>query len=197
MSTKKQIKEVAVRLYTEKGYEGATLKEIAKEVGIKPPSIYAFFANKEDLFIQVYQDTLNEHAKIVERGTKWRDSVPLKDQLYQMLTDIIDFQLREDQQGKILVRLMLFPPKIAKSIIHEQFQQLEEQEHKSLVKMFEIGIEKNEIQKRDPYELATSFQCIMDGLFWEMQRYDDNLMYRRLDVIWKQFWLGIAPTSCE
>ncbi|MBC8830133.1 helix-turn-helix transcriptional regulator, partial [Escherichia coli] len=54
--TKKLIKEVALTLFAEKGYDGTALSEIAKAVGIKTPSLYAHFASKEALFLEVYQD---------------------------------------------------------------------------------------------------------------------------------------------
>lgn len=44
--TKNKLKEVAMRLFGEKGYEGTALSEIAKEVGVKTPAIYAFLRIK-------------------------------------------------------------------------------------------------------------------------------------------------------
>ncbi|CBY60034.1 similar to transcriptional regulator, TetR family, N-terminal part [Listeria monocytogenes SLCC7179] len=69
--TKKLIKEVALTLFAEKGYDGTALSEIAKAVGIKTPSLYAHFASKEALFLEVYQDSiqmeLTELGRVAER----------------------------------------------------------------------------------------------------------------------------------
>lgn len=40
--TRTKLKEAALRLFGEKGYDGTALSEIAKEVGVKTPAIYAF-----------------------------------------------------------------------------------------------------------------------------------------------------------
>jgi AcrR family transcriptional regulator len=40
----------ALPLFIEKGYEGATFGELIAAMGIKPPSFYAAFGNKEGLF---------------------------------------------------------------------------------------------------------------------------------------------------
>lgn len=40
----------ALIVFWEKGYEGASLSELTAAMGIKPPSLYAAFGNKEGLF---------------------------------------------------------------------------------------------------------------------------------------------------
>jgi AcrR family transcriptional regulator len=40
----------AMDVFWRKGYEGATLAELTREMGINPPSLYAAFGNKEGLF---------------------------------------------------------------------------------------------------------------------------------------------------
>ena len=40
----------ALEVFWRKGYEGATLSELTKAMGINPPSLYAAFGNKEGLF---------------------------------------------------------------------------------------------------------------------------------------------------
>ncbi len=59
-STKKMILEVAEKLFSEKGYDGASVGDIAKGVGINKASIYYHFKSKEEiltsLFARIIQD---------------------------------------------------------------------------------------------------------------------------------------------
>lgn len=44
--------DAAVQLFWEKGYEGASVADLTKVMGINPPSLYAKFGSKHDLFLQ-------------------------------------------------------------------------------------------------------------------------------------------------
>lgn len=56
----------ALKVFWRKGYEGASLPELTKAMGINRPSLYAAFGNKEALFqraIERYQDGPGAHVK--------------------------------------------------------------------------------------------------------------------------------------
>jgi AcrR family transcriptional regulator len=47
VNTKEQAQEVALRLFTEQGYEATSLRQIADELGINKASLYYYFDGKE------------------------------------------------------------------------------------------------------------------------------------------------------
>ena len=49
MSTKDKILDEALTLFSENGYDGTSVEQIAKKVGIKAPSLYKHFKGKEDI----------------------------------------------------------------------------------------------------------------------------------------------------
>ncbi len=49
MSTKEKILEAALTLFSEQGYNGTSVEEIANAVGIKAPSLYKHFKGKEEI----------------------------------------------------------------------------------------------------------------------------------------------------
>lgn len=60
LTTKERIIYESLRLFSEKGYEGVSMREIAAAVDIKAASLYAHFAGKEAIY-QAIVDTMKQH----------------------------------------------------------------------------------------------------------------------------------------
>ncbi|MCL2226158.1 MAG: TetR/AcrR family transcriptional regulator [Oscillospiraceae bacterium] len=52
--TKEKILKVAARMFSERGYDKVTTREISKDIGINAASIYHHFASKEDILNSLY-----------------------------------------------------------------------------------------------------------------------------------------------
>ncbi len=55
MNTKEKIFDVALDLFSKKGYDSVSLREIAEEVGIKKSSIYSHFSSKEAILMDIFE----------------------------------------------------------------------------------------------------------------------------------------------
>lgn len=58
--TAKAIRTAAVRVIAKHGFQAASLREIAKEVGIRAPSLYNHIKSKEKLLYELLKDPLTE-----------------------------------------------------------------------------------------------------------------------------------------
>jgi AcrR family transcriptional regulator len=67
-----QILEAAAKVFVEKGYDRATLQDIALRVGITKAALYYYFRNKHDLLYQIIDTLIGkgimELTKIVEQS---------------------------------------------------------------------------------------------------------------------------------
>jgi AcrR family transcriptional regulator len=70
-----RILDRAARLFRQKGYQGASIREIVRTVGMLPGSLYCHFASKEDLLVAVYAEGVRRLSAAVERATA-RESDP-------------------------------------------------------------------------------------------------------------------------
>lgn len=65
MSTKDLILHTALRLFSERGFDGVSMRDLAAEVGIKAASIYNHFASKEDIFNSLLLEMKNRYEHMV------------------------------------------------------------------------------------------------------------------------------------
>lgn len=81
--SRKQIMDVALGLFAQKGYAATTVREIIDAVGITAPSLYYYFGNKEGLYMELMQthcamidETLSLHTHTSESaGHRLKDLV--------------------------------------------------------------------------------------------------------------------------
>jgi AcrR family transcriptional regulator len=63
MDTKKKILDVALTLFSEKGYGNVYVGHIAEGVGIKAPSLYKHYKSKQDIFEAILVEMRNRYDK--------------------------------------------------------------------------------------------------------------------------------------
>ncbi len=87
---KERLIKAALNLFSENGYEGTSVDQIAKAVGIKAPSIYAHFKGKEELLQAVIDWSNEEYAKGMglkeEAGKNVRTGKELKEYSLKLIT---------------------------------------------------------------------------------------------------------------
>ncbi|OIJ64395.1 TetR/AcrR family transcriptional regulator [Streptomyces mangrovisoli] len=64
--TKAQIRRVAIELFTEKGYEATSLREIAERLDVTKAALYYHFSSKEDIVRSLFTAQLDLLDSIVE-----------------------------------------------------------------------------------------------------------------------------------
>lgn len=89
MTTKNKIINSAIKNFLDLGYEKTSLSLIANEVGIKKPSIYYHFKNKEELFILSLNHILDSIEAEIFNSIKKVDSS--RRMLENIFTCLIEF----------------------------------------------------------------------------------------------------------
>jgi AcrR family transcriptional regulator len=85
VKTDELIRATAKRLFAKYGYDGVSMRILAKESGVGLSSIYHFFKDKDVLLRAIYEDT-NRNLGIE------RSKLPVQTTAQQMLTQLLDFQ---------------------------------------------------------------------------------------------------------
>jgi AcrR family transcriptional regulator len=64
-----ELLKAAHQLVTEDGYEGLTIRKLARRVGYAPMSVYSYFADKQDILQALAADAFEHIARRAERDT--------------------------------------------------------------------------------------------------------------------------------
>ena len=104
-TTRDRIREVAGELFSSRGYEKTSLREIADELGITKAALYYHFRSKEELLASMVEPVLDDMNAVVDRideklGPGDLDA-PGK---WQLLEDYLDVLLRHRQVCEMFAR---------------------------------------------------------------------------------------------
>lgn len=93
----------AARLFRAHGYEGTTVREIARGVGMLPGSLYCHFATKEEMLRAVYVRGVEQIIESVESATR-RHEDPW-DRLEAACVAHLEAILRDDDYAQVVIRV--------------------------------------------------------------------------------------------
>ena len=181
--TRSQILEAARERFARAGYAETSLKEIAADVGIKAPSIYAHFSGKEELYAEAYTRSIAEHRDYFTRLlAESRELDPLE-RLHKILTgvpafyqerpELVDFHLRSITGG--------IPAGTDPSGV---FRRWDEELAEAIRATYIEGRDAGRFARVDPDAFTAHFTCLMDGLFLQLKHYEPVLYAEHLTRTW-------------
>jgi AcrR family transcriptional regulator len=65
-TTQEDILRTATEIFKEKGFQRASMRDIAGRIGVNQGSLYNFFPSKEAIFFQIASETMDDTLKIFE-----------------------------------------------------------------------------------------------------------------------------------
>ena len=118
-STKQQILDAALELFSMRGFEATSIAQIAEAVGIRKASLYSHFAGKQDILDALVAQILSRYRrKSVFAGTDWNDPNVAGSRPGLTPGEVVDMV-----RGQILY--ILHDPQVSKArklLVIEQFQ---------------------------------------------------------------------------
>jgi AcrR family transcriptional regulator len=143
--TEELIRMTAKRLFAKYGYEGVSMRNLAKESGVGLSSIYHFFKDKDILLKEVYEET---NRKL---GTM-RSKLPKQPTAEKMLQQLINFQFEHIEEIVYVLKYYLhfrkdFAAKTTRTLPAKSVLHVEEVIHQGL-KTGEFHVAQDEIQAK-------------------------------------------------
>ncbi|WP_245680552.1 TetR/AcrR family transcriptional regulator [Bacillus marinisedimentorum] len=161
MKEKRQkIIEESIGLFSEQGYEGTTMKQIAGAAGVSFGSIFTYFENKEELFHCAVVEPLEDYSKqILNFNPEAQDTL---DELKRMVTNQISLFARFGTYLNLVVQVISHHHRFEKTF--EELDAFHDSFRAKLVKLIETGQRKELLYHQDPLFIATSYTSLLMGL---------------------------------
>lgn len=194
---RQQIMVAAKRVFSVRGFNKATMEDIAKEAELSPGTLYLYFKNKDELFsslsIRILQ-YLNLRLEHVVNSEKELDSDEKIEALRDVMYDVYEFD------PLILVNMFhLQSSDTLKNLSSELLSSLKDLSRNSLglmAEIFEEGIEDGDFIDRHPMALADIVWSIFSGVvLWEESKHlindDKNYLKQTLEIAFEIFARGV------
>lgn len=68
--------QASVRVFAEKGYHAATIRDIVQEANVAVGTFYFYFPDKETLFVHLYEETAQFLLQAIRQGVQSRSTFP-------------------------------------------------------------------------------------------------------------------------
>ena len=120
---RRRIIEAAGPVFAEKGYDGATVREICQEAGVNAAAVNYYFGSKERLYIEAVK-AAHRPAGAPEVLIQWPPGTPpetkLRDHIQMMLENMLGE--REPWQRKLMMREILDPTVACRELVQLYFR---------------------------------------------------------------------------
>jgi len=167
LSKRQEILEAARKVFAEKGYEKATLDEIAERAEFSKAALYYYFDSKESLFLALFQEGIQEMDRLAETAVQGKRDCRAKVASYiEASLDYVErhsefFRIFLTEQGRLggTVEERRKEVMLAKHLEQTEF----------IARILRQGIREGTLKRLDPEKLAVILQglvhsCIFQGL---------------------------------
>lgn len=194
--TRNKLREAAMVLFGEKGYDGTALSEIAKAVGVKTPAIYAFYKNKEDLFLTAFKEAMHDYNSFIQQLAEEGETSGVREKLHGVLRRQYKYYISSRESNIFVLRTLLFPPAFLKQGIEEAFFESDQLLSKTIEDFMLQGMEEGSIPDQPIKPLVDAFLNLMDGLSMQFFYYNSNEVFeRKLESTFDLFWRGTQSVA--
>ena len=147
----------ALNLFSEKGYEGTSIREIIEGAGVTRPVLYYYFENKEDLFRRVFETMFSQLIECIDDAANAEGpSIP---RLKAILSAAFALAEENTQLVRLILQVLFAPPQQGPPLDRGK---LIRQRFKTVEHVIKDGLTNKELCGGDSQSLTLVFLGLMD-----------------------------------
>ncbi len=169
------------------------MSDIADAVGIVKASLYSHYSGKDDLFLAVAEDFIQDFKLLSDRLYEASESMDTPGKLYYIFKEYILHYLRNPLLINFAMQSIRFVPYELIEHFIPKYEKLAEYYRQKLKDIFSEGIRQGIIRPSDPEKKIWSFISTRDGaLTWILVK---QLGEEYIETFWNDYWLGVAEQN--
>jgi AcrR family transcriptional regulator len=191
-TTRSLIMERARILFSRRGFDAASMEDIARQVGIRKASLYAHFRGKQAIFREVFASVLDEYARFLG-GTlaSLSGQALLKDRLASLLVAYAGY-FRNTDVMSFWFRVSMMPPAFMKKEFLRETLRVELGFVDRLTGVFREGMKSGELKRQNAANVSTAFYQLVMGLGMTLAFYPVVNSRKLTRDCLGVFWRGIG-----
>lgn len=189
--TARRLQEIAFRCFAEKGYEGTSLAEIAGEIGIKKPSIYAHYPSKMDLFLAVVEAAKSDYHRCWFEALHQTADLPPDERLRQIFRRVGLYFAADRVKKAFWIRIWIFPPMECPLDLSADLRDFNATFIRELARVFRQGMDAGALREGLPEDFAYAMFSMLLGFLLRTMSYPETAHERLLQQTWDIFATGI------
>jgi len=172
----KQIKEAALKLFSEKGFHNTTITQISEAADLGKGTIYWYWKSKEELAFSLVEEMLRDFLALIEKA---RDAEgPAAERFERMVTEVAELYYRETEYLRLLWKFRVDRSYIFSEDYTSRVASYYVRMREALETMLEQGIRGGEFRKMDSKRTAFILLGIAEGLELEWLENEEELSMR-------------------
>lgn len=188
--TKQEILEHALALFMKKGYEGASMSDLAAATGIKKASLYAHYSGKEEIFSAVFTGVVEEYRETIQSLTLKREDESALTRLERMFRAFLRY-CHNNPRMYFWDRYFYFSPEFIQARMERETKETQDEFQRAIQSAISDGIARREIRPQPVESAALSYYYLMIGLSMSVKLYDREELEREISLAWAGLARGL------
>jgi len=160
LKTKEKVFNAAMKVFSAHGYQGASIRAIAKTAGISVGGVYLYFRNKEELYLNLIKDRVEEQVLLTRETVA--SAVSSEDGLRAFISRHLEYGISNKELILINIRehRFAFGREIRRKFLRSQLE--------LLMKILNKGIAERAFRECDTEEAARIIMATLRGVVLSM-----------------------------
>jgi AcrR family transcriptional regulator len=188
--TKQEILDHALALFMNKGYEGASMSDIAQATGIKKASLYAHYTGKEEIFSAVFSEVVEEYRETIAQLTQKRTDESALTRLERMFRAFLRY-CHNNARMYFWDRYFYFPPAFIQERMNQETKRTQGEFVEAIQQAIAEGIDRGEIRSQPVESAALAYYYLMIGLSMSVKLYERDELERDISLAWAGLSAGL------